>query len=183
MGLFLIKNNKPSLTPEAMAIPEFKLLWTRDQKRHKTSSIEDLAYVYYMADWQSPYKAYPPEERGAAVRKDIIERQKWREDTAVRAAIRKYEEMQETPTLRYLKSVEGAVEEMMNFFDNVNFNPEKKDENDKKVPVSDIKKVMESVAKAASILKTLQELKERVMAEQNAVENIRGGGSAGDYED
>ena len=178
-----MKNNKPSISPEALNIPEFKLLWTRDSKRHKTSSVEDLAYVYYMADWQSPYRAYPPEERSAAVKKDIIERGRWKEDDAIKAAIRKYEEMQETPALRYLKSVEGAVEEMMKFFDNVNFDPEKKTTEGNKVPMSDIKKVMESVSKASVILKTLQELKERVRKEQDAADNIRGGGSAGLYED
>ncbi len=187
MQMFKLSHNKPSPTPEALLIPEFMALWSRDGKRHKTIAIEDLSYVYYMKDWQSSYRAYPPEERGAAIIKDLITtRPRWKEDALVKAAMVKYDELQMTPTLRFLRSIENAMEEMITYFDNVNFDPNKKvqdeDGQERKVPVSDIKKVMESVTKAAGTIKTIRELTDRVKAEQDAVENIRGGGSAGMYE-
>lgn len=183
-----MSHSKPSPTPEALLIPEFRALWTRDGKRHKTVAVEDLAYVYFMMDWQSPYHAYPPEERGAQIKKAVIlTRPRWREDEEVKAAMVKYDELQMTPTLRFLRAIVHALEEMIQYFENVNFDPNKKIDDgkggEKKAPVSDIKKVMESIAKAAGTLNTIKELTDRVKAEQDAVEKIRGGGSAGKYED
>ena len=184
MGLLIIKNNVPKPSPETLTIPEFRALWSRDNHKHKTAAVEDISYVYHMMDWQSPYRAYSPEERGAVIIKDlIVTRPRWKEDALVKAAMVKYDEMQMTPTLRFLQSIQKAMEEMIKYFNNVNFDPEKKDDDGKKVPVSNIKNVMESVTKAAGTLKTIKELTDRVKAEQDTVENIRGGGTIGLFED
>jgi len=183
MAMFIIKNNVPKPSPEMLVIPQFRALWDRDNHRHKTSSVEDLAYVYYMMDWQSPYRAYPPEERGSQLRKDIIKRSRWKEDDLIKAAMVKYDEMQMTPSMRYLKAIESTMEEMVIYFENVNFNPEKKKSDGTKVPLSDIKKVTEAVTKASALLKSINELKDRVRKEQDTIDNIRGGGSIGIYED
>jgi len=188
MNLFGMSHNKPSPTPEALLIPEFMALWARDGKRHKTIAIEDLAYVHFMMNWRSPYHAYPPSERSKKVIEDVIlTRPRWKEDDEVKAAMVKYDALQMTPTLRFLRSIENAMEEMIQYFEHVNFDPNKKVTDDhgveRKVPVGNIKAVMEAVAKAAGTLKTIKELTDRVKAEQDAVDNIRGGGSVGDYED
>ena len=185
MNLFVIKNNNPFPSPEALLIPEFKVLWDRDKTtgRLKTYAVEDMAYVYYMTDYQSPYRAYPVDDRKKEVRKDHIRsRTRWKEDQPIIDAMEKYDKLQETPNMRFLKAVEQTLEGLTSYFENLNFDPQKEDANGKKVPVSDAKKAMDAVAQAGKLLSSVQELREKVRSEQNVGSSIRGGGQAGDYE-
>jgi len=184
MNLFVIKNNNPFPSPEALLIPEFKALWDRDKTtgRLKTYAVEDMGYVHYMMDYQSPYRAYPLEERKKEVRKAVIQsRSRWKEDDLIIAAMERYDKLQETPNMRFLKAVEQTLEGLTFYFDNLNFDPTKEVDG-KKVPVSDAKKAMDAVAQAGKLLSSVQELREKVRSEQNMGSTIRGGGQAGDYE-
>ena len=184
MNLFTIKNNYPAILPEALLIPEFRVLWDRDKTtgRSKSRAVEDLAYVYYMMDYQSAYRAYPPEERKEELRKDIITRSRWKEDPEIVIAMAKYDKLQETPNMRFLKAVEQTLEGLTTYFENLNFDPNKKDEEGKKVPIDDAKKAMEAASKAGPLLASIQTLREKVRSEQNVGAIVRGGGTVGMYE-
>ena len=185
MNLFIIKSNNPYPSPEALLIPEFKALWDRDKNtgRLKTYATEDLAYVYYMVDYQSPYRAYPPEERTKEIRGAVIQsRSRWKEDEPIKAAMVRYDKLQQTPSMRFLFAVEQTVEGLIAYFENLNFDPNKKDEEGKPIKVSDAKKAMDAVAQAGKLLASIHELRDKVKSEQNIGSTIRGGGIAGPYE-
>lgn len=184
MNLFIIKSGNPQPSPEALLIPEFKALWSRDKTtgKLKTRAVEDLAYVYFMMDYQSPYRAYPEVERSEEVRKDHITRGRWKEDAEIKTAMEKYDKLQETPNMRFLKAVEQTLEGLTNYFENLNFDPKKEDEEGKRVPVSDAKKAMDAVSQAGKLLASVQSLREKVKSEQNVSATIRGGGEKGEYE-
>jgi len=185
MELFTIKDNGPYPSPEALLIPEFRALWSRDKatNRMKPQAVEDLAYVYFMADYQSPYRAYPTDERKKEIRKDIIKtRPQWKEDDTVRAAMEKYDRLQETDTMRLLKAVDKTLAGLTDYFDNLNFDPNKKDNEGRPVKVSDAKKAMEAVAQIPKLVASIHDLRDKVKKEQNIGTTIRGGGAVGSYE-
>ncbi len=183
MNLFTIKNNYPAVLPEALLIPEFRALWDRDTTtgRFKKRAVEDLAYVYYMMDYQSAYRAYPPEERKEELRKDIITRSRWKEDDEIKAAMAKYDKLQQTLELRLLDSIEFALEEVITYFNNVNFDP-KKEEDGQKVSVSKINDVTKAVKDAVGLFSSINNLRDQVKKAQSVGTVIRGGGTVGSYE-
>jgi len=185
MKLFSIKNNSVNFSPEALLIPEFRVLWDRDKftGRMKVSATEELAYVFFMTDYQSPYMVYPEEERKVIVKKEqVLSRPRWKPDAAVILAIEKYEKLQQTPSLRLLKAVRGTLDKMTAYFENINFDPGALDKEGKKLPVADIGKALESTGKISKALAAISELEKKVKSEQNVDTTIRGGGSAGPYE-
>ncbi len=169
MNLFIIKNNSPTPSPEALLIPEFKALWERGKKAHAT---EDLAYVHFMVDYQSPYRAYPPDDRANEICKDHISRNGWVEDVQIKAAMDKYDRLQQTPTLRLLRAIEHTLEEITIYFETIDFKSNK----------MDIKKIIESAEKVEKLTITIKSLQDKVKSEQNIGSTVRGGGLIGDYE-
>ena len=185
MNLFTIKSNNVHFSPEALLIPEFKALWDRDKStgRMKVSATEELAYVFFMTDYQSPYMVYPEEERKAIVKKEqVVSRPRWKPDAVVMLAIEKYESLQQTPSLRLLRAFNGTLDKMTACFENINFDPKAIDEDGKKVPVADMGKTLESTGKISKALAAIADLEKKVKSEQNVDSTIRGGGEAGDYE-
>ena len=185
MDLFTIKNNSIHFSPEALLIPEFKALWNRDKftGRMKVAATEELAYVYFMTDYQSPYMVYPEDERATVVKKEqVLSRPRWKPDAAVKLAIEKYERLQQTPSLRLLKAVQGTLDKMTVSFENINFDPKAVDGDGKKLPVADMNKTLDSTGKISKALSAISELQKKVKSEQNVEATIRGGGIVGDYE-
>ena len=72
MKLFDIDNNKVIVHPEALLIQSFKLLWDRDKSKDKARALKELAYVYFMTDFKSPYDRYDPAERHIQISADIV---------------------------------------------------------------------------------------------------------------
>ena len=172
MNLFLLKNNFVYPTPEALLIPEFGALWERDYTgQKKTNAVEDLAYVYFMTYYQSPYKAYPPEDRKKLLKQDVIKRQRWREDEVVQAAIKRYDELQQTPSLRFLLIAESTLEKIMSSLEDAKLDTSKQ-----------ITEVIKSIGDTKKLLLDIQDLTDRVRKERNVDTSIRGGGTIGPYE-
>ena len=135
MGLFDYKDYSVILHPDSVAIPPFKELWERDKTKTKHQATKELSYVYYVADFKSPYAIYSEYEKEHKVKQDFIKDPKWIPDAVVLAAIDKYNEFQNTYTMRFLKSARGLCEKLQAYFDEVNFH----DVDDKGKPIYNAK--------------------------------------------
>ncbi len=111
MNLFSLVDNKVIATPEAYLISEFAVL-LKDKKK----GIIDMAYVYFTQDYKSPYSAYQEEERGKKVAEDIS--MTWEASKEVKEACIKYTELQDTTSMRLLKSARSAIAKLSTFFEN-----------------------------------------------------------------
>jgi hypothetical protein len=171
--LFEVKGSMVRPTGECLLVSEFKAVWDRDRHRNKSSALEELAYVYFMVDYQSPYRAYPPGDRGKQIRNDIIARERWSEDKLVRDAMKKYDELQQTPTLRFLMAAEGALEKITTRLRDVTFSDDK-----------DISAIVKAISDSKKLVADIEDLKERVKKEKNVGDTkIRGGGKVNPYEE
>ena len=105
--------------PDVLLIREFAALWEKSRNKCKedpTGSLRkrafrELAYIYLMLSWKSPYSDYTQAERHEECLKDAgITEAEWADPT-FRAACRKYKELQDssrslkliivTPSLEY----------------------------------------------------------------------------------
>lgn len=171
--MFDILDGEITVSTEILNIPEFKSLWKRDKDRNKRLAFAELSYVYYMIDFKSPYRNYPIDERRNKIIEDFISKKydEWKPDTEVNLAIKKYEELHTTPSLRYLESVEGQLDKITNFLNGTTIDEEV------------IRTVVDSIDKANKIILGLPKLKEAVQKEVSEKSKIRGGGEISMFED
>lgn len=176
MNLFLIKGSTVTPTPEALLVPEFRLIWDNDYTgRKKLQALEEFAYVYFMMDYQSPYRAYSIKERKAIIRKDIIKtRQKWIEGDDIKAAMEKYDKLQQTPSLRFLQVAEAALEKIIERIEQAT--------KDDRFDLGKVPGLIKSIGETRKLLTDIHDLEEKVKKERAMGTTIRGGGHVNPYE-
>ena len=93
-------------------------------------------------------------------------------------AIKKYKQLQETVSVRLLRSAKNAAEKLSIYFDNVDFNL--LDSYNK--PIYSARDVASNLKEIGSIVKSLGILEDQVRKEQSSSGKVRGGVDIGDYE-
>lgn len=178
MKLFDLQGNVPTVTTEALLIPEFSALWTRDKSKNKARAHKELAYVYFRMDYKSLYNNYPIESRDRALAEEILGDVHYKPDEIVQAACDKYDVMQETPSMGFLKDARRCAEELRRYFRTIDFS--ERDKGGK--PVHKATDVSNTLKNCAGIIDSLEKLMEKVAKEQLTNGSIRGGGQGGYFE-
>lgn len=126
MKIFKIENHILVIDKdEIRLIPEFKELLVRDKGKggndrgSKTICYKEFKYIYFVADYKSPYVDYPDKEREKYSREDAGLENDWKVDSAIRLAIDKYKKLQETPSIRILNSLQRGLMLSSQVVDNV----------------------------------------------------------------
>jgi len=194
VGLFKEENFQVIIDPEIRIIPEFKKLITRDKDRQKRTAFAELAYVYFMLDYKSPYGLYPEHERSKRVRVEVALPEEWKPDKAVVAALRKYDKMQETPALKTLIAVKDSLITSSNVIsalrDRIERSLIEDESDDPDAEPLDLSKLMGDVERLIKLsdllpksIKSMQNLEQEVKKEQSNERKIKGGGSTSLFED
>lgn len=165
--IFEINGSVVRPVKDILLIYPFNEIWNRDESKHKSIAINELAYVYYIVSPKktNPYSGYSNEIRS----KKIIEglwkdnKEKWKPDDLVKEAIDVYAKWLEeaSPSMRYYNAVKSGVEQTINFFQNIDFN----ERTDKGLPVYKISEVIPALKSANEVLKSMSDLQERVEQE------------------
>lgn len=173
MGLFNLKDNRVIIDPDTLPIPEFKTLWDRDTSKIKEQAYKELAYIYFMTDFKSPYNSYPEDEREERIKQDFIKDSKWKPDQDIKLAIDRYTEFQESPSMRLLKASKNACKKLEGYFNTVDL-----DEKDTKGQlVNKATDLSRSLKEIGQIVESLNKVEEQVKKEISTSEKIRGGGN------
>jgi hypothetical protein len=171
--IFTIVNNKVTITPESLSIPEFLILWERDTTRFKEVVNQEFLYIYHLCNPRSIYRNYPQDKQEEEVKKAFIKIPNWIPDIAVKNAIIKYKEGRITHTMRFLDSCVFACNKIIDYFNGIDF--EERDDSGK--AVYKLSEVTSALEKTGKILQNLETLQEKVNKELNVNNNrIRGGG-------
>lgn len=161
MSIFSLENHAIVIDPGLLPIPEFKVLWDRDKDKNKATAYKELCFVYYMADYKSPYNNIEEELREDRVREDYIRDAEWKPDIYVQDAIDKYRLLQETPTMRLLESAKVATAKLASYFREAS--PEDK-------------QYTSNLDRLGKIVESIDKLEQKVKLEQASDVRIRGGG-------
>lgn len=168
MELFIIEKNKVIASPEALLIKEFKDIWDSDKSTSKDRAVSELAYVYFSTDYKSIYQSYPEGEiRDNKIKEDIIRDTKWKSSELINKAIKKYEELQETPTLRMLKGARKAANVITSYYENLE---------EDKIDGRTVTSITTSLSKIGEVVDSLDKLEQQIRRE------TKGGKSKGDRE-
>ena len=175
MKLYEQQNGKPVITEDTLRIPQFKRIYDRDKSKEKTQAYKEFDYIYFKCHFKSLYLSYDVSIREEKLVEDFIGIKGWVPDAELEAAITKFKELQNTPSLRFLQANENAMESMCSYFNNINWD----EEDSKGRPKYDITKVSNATKQAGGIIDNIEKLKEKVSKELSLSNNRARGDSVG----
>jgi hypothetical protein len=164
------------IEPKALFIPEFKKVWDRDKTKDKSQSLKEFAYIYFVADYKSEYNIYGLEKR-SVVAFEIMGDSLYEPDEVVNNALLRYEAIQETYSMRYLRSIRGTVDSLMKFYEDLRYISKTK--NASQYDPTTVTKAMKEVE---IVLEKIEKWERKVKGEEDLMQ-IRGGGKIGLFED
>jgi hypothetical protein len=174
--MFILRQGKVDIEPKALFIPEFNAIWERDRTKSKITALNEFAYVYFMADYKSEYNIYGLEKPGI-IAMEIFGDSMYHPDEVVNNAILRYEQMQETYSMKYLRSIRGTVDSLMKFYEDLRY--KSKTTNVTQYDPSQVTKAMKEVE---TVLEKIEKWERKVRGEEDMMK-IRGGGKIGMFED
>ena len=169
--MFDIIQNKIQLSTEDLAIPPFKDFY--NNAKDKQDALRKIEFVIWRYKWNSPYEAYPERERTWRVAEAVLKDKDYRPDDAVKELAKKFQELQETPATRLLKSSKSAAEGIMNTMDSYA---------EEELDIDTAKKLSAILKDVSGIFKSLYMAMKQAKAEQAEAGRVKGGGVIGMYE-
>lgn len=169
--MFDIKGDKISLNTEDLAIPPFRDHY--NGAKDKATALKEIEYVIWLYKWNTPYEAYPIQQRASVVAKDVFKDEKYQPSEAVKELIKRFNEFQETPGTRLLLASQTAAEGLIAAL------------NDYSQGLMDIDtaiKVTRILKDVGNIVKSLDIAMKQAKAEQLDSGRVKGGGTIGLYE-
>lgn len=180
MDYLVFRNNQVYLEKdELLLVKEFQNLV--DVKRNKCKedktgelglkAIKELSFIFLNYDWKSPYSEFSEEERKEAQLLDSGLTEKDLEDPLLIQAADKYQKLQETKTLKMLKSTYKAIDNLRLFFETVDLT--ETDLNTGK-PIYNAKDVISNIQNLGKMIEGLQQLELLVKKEREQTKQLRG---------
>lgn len=169
--MFDIQGDKIQLSTEDLAIPPFKD--HINAAKDKSVALKEIEYVIWLHKWNTPYEAYPIEERPRVVAKDVFGNEDYIPSDEVNVLAKRFIEFQETPGTRLLTASQTAAEGLIAAL------------TDYSRGVMDIDtaiKVTRILKDVGSIVKSLDIAMKQAKAEQLEAGRVKGGGVIGLYE-
>ena len=111
MKLFSLKDGKVIIDPEALTISEFKKIYDADRFPGKEMAFKELAVVFHMCDYRSPYYNYSEDNKIISIAKEIMHNEKFKLVKRHNDAITVYNDHTKTPSEELLKElIEGLYD-------------------------------------------------------------------------
>lgn len=169
--MFDIQGDKIRLSTEDLAIPPFKDHYNNAEDKQK--ALKEIEYVVWLHKWNTPYEAYPVNQRPVVVAKDVFKDEHYVPSEEVKELARRFLEFQETPGTRLLSASQTAAEGLIAAL------------NDYSKGLMDIDtaiKVTRILKDVGNIVKSLDIAMKQAKAEQLESGRVKGGGVIGLYE-
>jgi len=127
-----------------------------------------------MYDWESPYKNFSEKERRQIAIEDSLLTEKQLNDEVFIAACKKYQDMQDTPMVKLLKSSYRAIDEVRLFYEMVDL----QERDGEGRPIFNSKQLLDSLAGLGKTIESVERLEEIVKKQKE----VGGGKLRGDIE-
>jgi len=182
MELFeLDENMLPVVTPQALLIPAFKKIVTRDKDRFKELAKKELAFLFLYCNYNSDFTGLPDAERLDVCKQELKLPDNWVIDKYIEDAIVEYVKQTESnkPFIKFLKSCYTGLEKIRKYIEEIDLS--ELDGNGK--PVYSAKDLVMNIGKASELITSISELEEKVKKQALSTAKVRGGQAIGSFED
>jgi ADP-heptose:LPS heptosyltransferase len=161
MKLLTYEGYKVKVSPEALALKPFKVLWSRDRTKNKDKALTEFAYIYFYADPRSEYQyIVDDEDRDKAVKEGLGLSAKWKPDKELKKAIELYLSFTTTSAL-LLQDTRYAVDKLRTLLRDINL--DEKDKNGK--PIYTLNVITATIKQVPSLVRDLDNA-EKLLNEQ-----------------
>ena len=106
--VFIMRGDQPSLNAVGLNIPEFKVLWINDTSDDKSQYAKELAFVYHMCTYRSPYYDVPNKKE--AVCRDYFGDKNYKISKRLTDAMRAFDEKRNVAEMRALDAESGSCD-------------------------------------------------------------------------
>jgi hypothetical protein len=175
MEILDLKNNTPVIHPAALMIPLFKELWSRDKSKTKTKALNELAYIYYIADYKSDFSDIIDEKER---KQEVSKLFNIEEDKLITDCIEFYKNRQQTISMHLLQSAKIGVNKIKQYIDTVDLT----DLDDKGKPIHDASKLNMLISKMGETIEGIRKLEDIVAKEIEDNTRVRGGNALAMFE-
>lgn len=169
--MFDIKGNKIILNIDELAIPPFNDYYS--DAKDKSKALKEIEFVIWRYKWNTPYEAYPENERSDRVSQDLFHQPKYEMSDALKLLAQRYIEFQQTPGTRLLSTSQKAAEALMTALDDYSRNA---------MDIDTALKVTRILKDVGPVVKSLDIAMKQAKAEQLDSGKVKGGGTIGLYE-
>lgn len=177
--LFKYEGYSVTVEPEALLLAPFKAIWDRDKSKDKHIAVQELGFIYFMADPRSDYQYIVDEEqRMIEIKKGQGMSAKWKPDKIIKRALEFYNSFKPA-SAGLLEDTKIAVNKLRQLLRSIDL----KEKDDKGKPVYTLNTVTATIKQIPGLVKDLDEA-ERTLAKDIMNESkARGSQSKALYED
>ena len=169
--MFDIQGSKIKLSTDELAIPPFKEYY--NEAKDKTLALKEIEYIVWLHKWNTPYEAYPENERADRIAQDLFHQPKYEMSDALKALAQRYIEFQQTPGTRLLATSQRLAESLMQSLDEFSKNA---------MDIDTALKATRILKDVGPAVKSLDVAMKQARAEQLDSGKVKGGGTIGLYE-
>lgn len=169
--MFDIKGDKISLSVDELAIPPFKDHF--NSATDKQQALKEIEFIVWRYRWNTPYVAYPENERTQRVAKDVFNDNNYTPTAEVQELAKRFNEFQETPGTRLLSASQTAAEGLIAALNEYSTGA---------MDIDTAIKVTRILKDVGNIVKSLDIAMKQAKAEQIETGRVKGGGTIGLYE-
>ena len=184
MELFRIENYKALINKtDVYLVPEFKAMLELKyntqkgdhQGRNRVRAYKEFTFLYFYIDYRSEYNNYTETEKKAEALLAANLPEDYSFSKELKAAIKKYKELQETRILKLLNAANNAIDKIRIYYDNLDFTST---DNQGK-PRHDPSKVLISINGLAKTIESLEKLEKKVKQSLKQDTGVRGDSEEG----
>ena len=168
-----------TILPELLTITEFKKLWS---KKDKKLAIKELSYIAFYCNYSSPYNQVvsTDEYKLHVLGTDIMGDSNYKPTKEVIDCINKYEALNITFSMEYLKAAKEAARKVIDHYKNVDLDKTTNNGSLVHKPAD----LVRSIALSTDMLNAISNWEDKVRQERAISDDkITGGGTIGEYED
>lgn len=184
MNIFEVQNGKAVPSTHALLIEPFKTIWEEDTSKGKSESIKKFTFIELMCSRKksNPFIGYSEEQRYSKVAENVYgdELARPTNDKLVERAIEVYNELllNASPSLSYLKAALASAEKLKTMLENVDFS----ERTNGGAAVYKPADITNALKQTPDVVRTLENLKEKVENELMEEAKTRGSREIGMFE-
>lgn len=180
MRLFKFENYQLNISPEALAIKAFRVLWDRDKTASKLVATQQLAYIYFMYDPRSDYMFIIDEDER---HEQVVEQEglpkDWKPDKEVQKAIDVYKFLITSPSSLLLQDTRALIDKVRKQLKEIDLTAV----DDKRKPVWSLAQITSTIKQIPSLIQDLTNAEKAINSEIEENSKMRGSGVKKLFED
>ena len=170
LKLFKYEGFTVVISEEALLLKPFRVIWERDKSKDKHKALQELGYIYFLADPRSDYQHFIDEEdRSQAIIEGEGLPTSWKPDAQLKEAIDFYKSFKPL-SYSVLEDTRAMIDKLRTFLRDIDFSMV----DDKGKPVYTINSITSTIKMIPSLIKELDEAERSLTKEEVTLGRMRG---------